>query len=575
MKILPALCLFGLAITLLAQQSALSMMPPIEAQPLAHFVTSGDWPLKWVAQTFTEEDQLKEVVLQNRSSRIITGFQLGWVVFIPDGCGFPEAEAPRRETHVAQFEDRRVGPGEAVTVGPYHLSSESIRASARHTGSPVVVAQIGLSRVRYSDGGETFSAFERLGAFGPEPSKSPCQATRNQKANAPHAFPGPQSLYSSKYGISVGVPALYQLKVGELGQEVGLGYLGPIPMEFVAVGGVRAATVVMPPHSYPNTDFNTAFVTVSVNQYLTPYECEQFPHSIAAFPGRITKKIGGLDFQGLKQGDAGLGHEFGGIYYHAFSEGFCYEVGEGIATSGYGAVDGMEKVDEGHVFANLDNIIRSIRIDPPKSGVAASPSIQSLALSPLLQHSPGAYRLSWNIKGAKDDQVWLSASCSGDLSIFEITADTPEGAMFSCGVLRPAKSASGSLNLEFKNIPGGRIKETLRLFAAGQPPASRTITIDLPPLPLITTLVANGRKYATPSTGTPMQIIAGHKVEIGGVAFLPHQTLWIGSTSLPVTSINNRSINFPVPKSLREGPYPLFIANERGRSNAVTVQILK
>jgi hypothetical protein len=107
-------------------------------------------------------------------------------------------------------------------------------------------------------------------------------------------------------------------------------------------------------------------------------------------------------------------------------------------------------------------------------------------ISPLLQHSPGAYRLSWDTKGAKGDQVWLSASCSGDLRTFEITADTPEGTMFPCGVLRPAKS-SGSLNLEFKNIPGGRIKETLRLFAAGQPPASRTISIELPPLPLIIT----------------------------------------------------------------------------------------
>jgi hypothetical protein len=182
MKILVALCLFGPSMTLFAQQSALSLMSAIEAQPVAHFVTSGDWPLKWVGQTFTEEDQLRQLVLQNRSSRTIIGFQLGWVVFIPDGCGYPEAEAPRRETHVAPFEDRRVGPGETVTIGPYYLSSESIRALARHTGSPVVVGQIGLSRVRYSDGGETFSAFERVGAFGPEPSKYPCQTTGTKSA---------------------------------------------------------------------------------------------------------------------------------------------------------------------------------------------------------------------------------------------------------------------------------------------------------------------------------------------------------------------------------------------------------
>jgi hypothetical protein len=263
MKILVALCLCGRSITLFAQQSALSFMPPIQAQPLAHFVTSGNWPLKWVGQTFTEEDQLKQVVLQNRSNRTIIGFQLGWAVFIPEGCGYPEAEASRKETHVAPFENRRVGPGETVTVGPYHLSSESIRALARHTGSPAVVAQIGLSRVRYSDGGETFSAFESLGAFGPEPS---CQARGNQAWNAPHTFTSTERVYSeNKYGISLRFPGTYDLKEGQLGKEVGLGYLGPIPMDFVAPGGVRVVTVVMPPHSYPNTDFNTAFVTLSVN----------------------------------------------------------------------------------------------------------------------------------------------------------------------------------------------------------------------------------------------------------------------------------------------------------------------
>jgi hypothetical protein len=488
MKVIPALCIFGLSMTLFAQRTALELMQPKEAQPLAHFVTSGDWPLKWIRQTFTEEDQLKQL-----------------------------------------------------------------------------------------DGGEIRSAFDALGAFGSERFKLPCQTSANQNANASQALPSPKTMYSSKYGISLRFPRIYRLKEGELGQEVGLGYLGPIPMEFVAPGGVRVVTVVMPPHSYPNTDFNTAFVTLSVNQYLTRTECEQFSESVPGSRETITRTIGGLDFHGLRVGGAGAGHQFGGIYYHAFSQGSCYEVGEGLATSGYGAVDGMEGVDRRDVFARLDDIIQSITINPPKSAVAASPSVESLALSPLLQRSPtGAYRVSWEVKGADDDHIWISASCYGnDLSIFELTGDTPEGSVFTCDVLRSAKSASGSLDLEFRNTTGGAIKDTLRVFAAGHPPASKAVTIDLPPLPVIIALVANGRKSMPPFHDKVIQIVPGRNVEIIGVAFLTHETLSIGSRTFPVTASNRETITFTVPDSLPEGQYPLSIANERGSSNAVTVQILK
>lgn len=188
MKVLVAFSLCGLSITLFAQQNALLLIPPVESQPRAHFVTSGDWPLKWVSQTFTEEDQLKEVVLRNVSKQTIIGFQLGWAVLIPEGCGVKEAGIPRAETHVAPYESRRVSPGETVAVGPYHLSGESISALARHAHSPAVVAQIGLYRVRYSVGGETISAFEQLGAFAPETSTYPCQNNETRQATALKTF---------------------------------------------------------------------------------------------------------------------------------------------------------------------------------------------------------------------------------------------------------------------------------------------------------------------------------------------------------------------------------------------------
>jgi hypothetical protein len=124
-------------------------------------------------------------------------------------------------------------------------------------------------------------------------------------------------------------------------------------------------------------------------------------------------------------------------------------------------------------------------------------------------------------------------------------------------------------------MAGDKIKEALRLFAAGQPSLSRSLTIDLLSLPVVISLVSGGKKYVTSFGGTPLQIVGRHNVQIGGVGFLRHQTLWIASSSLPVKCAETRSIDFEVPESLREGQYPLIIENERGKSNVVVVQVAK
>ena len=62
-----------------------------------------------------------------------------------------------------------------MTVGPYHLSSESIRNFARHAHSPAVVAQAGVVRVRVEETGETIYPLEERMMF-TEPSTPPCKA---------------------------------------------------------------------------------------------------------------------------------------------------------------------------------------------------------------------------------------------------------------------------------------------------------------------------------------------------------------------------------------------------------------
>ena len=67
------------------------------------------------------------------------------------------------------------------------------------------------------------------------------------------------------------------LKKGRWVREImGWSNLGPTPMEFVSPGEVRVVTIQAPDHSYPGTDFNNAFFTVSVHTQMTGNECQRF-----------------------------------------------------------------------------------------------------------------------------------------------------------------------------------------------------------------------------------------------------------------------------------------------------------
>ncbi len=180
-----------------------------------------------------------------------------------------------------------------------------------------------------------------------------------------------QSNYTSaQYGISFRYPRAYDVKQGDLGDDEGdewrLGYLGPIPMEFVASGGVRVVTVKKPHGAYPGTDLGIAFLTVSVNRHLTRDECTQFPHDFAEFKKPV-RKIGDVVFHGLEQGETAVSHHYGGTYYHGFANGWCYEIGMGVTTAGSGDVDGTKYVDENQVLARLDKIFQTVTVHVPKA----------------------------------------------------------------------------------------------------------------------------------------------------------------------------------------------------------------
>jgi hypothetical protein len=136
--------------------------------------------------------------------------------------------------------------------------------------------------------------------------------------------------------------------------------------------------VEVPENSYPGTDFKSAFVNLSVNPGMTSEACTQFasleknapadPSSTQ--PQTIAKvanvEIGGIYFskvensttatQKLQQTDA--------RYYHAFSNGACYEFALGIGTEGDGNVEGVAPVDRKQVFGKLEKILATVRLQP-------------------------------------------------------------------------------------------------------------------------------------------------------------------------------------------------------------------
>ncbi len=51
-------------------------------------------------------------------------------------------------------------------------------------------------------------------------------------------------------------------------------------------------------------------------------------------------------------------------YYHAFSNGACYEFALGIGTEGDGNVEGITTVDRQAVFAKLEKILATVKLQP-------------------------------------------------------------------------------------------------------------------------------------------------------------------------------------------------------------------
>src|SRR5258708_17533642 len=95
----------------------------------------------------------------------------------------------------------------------------------------------------------------------PDKTKKPTK--KHRPANATYV--------NSAYGVSFSYPRKYSLQTGDK-----LSASAALSTGFLKAGAVQVAGVDMPDDSYPETDFSSALLNVSVNKEVTADECMQF-----------------------------------------------------------------------------------------------------------------------------------------------------------------------------------------------------------------------------------------------------------------------------------------------------------
>ncbi len=184
------------------------------------------------------------------------------------------------------------------------------------------------------------------------------------------------------FGVSFRYPRKFVLTSGDeaLPQFAGL---GDASMNFVEPGGVAVATVELPGGSYPGTDFASAFFNVNVNRSVTEQECGHFAfvdsHNVNGAPVDAEKvKIGSTDMATTSNFSASAMTQTETQYYHSYNNGACYEYILSVGTAGYGTKDGVEPVNRDQVFAKLDKILATVKVNPVEREQVAEQAVSSV-----------------------------------------------------------------------------------------------------------------------------------------------------------------------------------------------------
>jgi hypothetical protein len=203
------------------------------------------------------------------------------------------------------------------------------------------------------------------------------------------------SYVNREYGLSFNFPRNYKLKTDVTTSVTP----EPLAMNFVHPGGVVLAAVQMPGNSYPGTDFKSGSFNVSVNPGMEGEACAQFasPEARTGADASTAVKVeqvkfGATEFHEVENNGGAVTKQADAKYYHAFNNGACYEFALRIATNEDSKVEEIAPVDRQAVFARLEKILATVKLQPTVAPETQTPVPAVAASTPADTSSPDEHQ---------------------------------------------------------------------------------------------------------------------------------------------------------------------------------------
>ena len=219
---------------------------------------------------------------------------------------------------------------------------------------------LAISCSKKSDNAAKISPPSQPAVSAPAPSAPVAVLPEKPKKAVKKHRPANATYVNSEYGVSFSYPRRYSLQSGDK--------LSALSTTYLKSGALPVAAVNMPKNAYPETDFTSAFLNVSVNNSMTSDECTQFAPS-AKEAGEVrpaTVKLGENEYSVFEQINGEDNKKSDLKFFHLFKNNACYEFAASLVTTE--KAEDMAQVDRGKIFEQLEKIVTTAKIkDLPPS----------------------------------------------------------------------------------------------------------------------------------------------------------------------------------------------------------------